>query len=139
MTSRKPPAPRSSVRLSNVPVLIVEDDPAGARMLTALFQSEGAIVRHASNAEDALLLLRDFRARVAIVDLVLPTMSGLVFVQQCKSIPSLQAIVAVAVSAMNGPQLEALARQSGCCAYLRKPIDLEHLIRIVVSQLKGHP
>ena len=127
----------SSFRLAKVPVLVVEDDPAGARMLMALFQSEGAVVRHASNAEDALLLLRDFPAKVLIVDLVLPTMSGLVFVQECKARPSFAGVIAVAVSAMNGPRLEALAVESGCVAYVRKPIDLEHLIRIVVAHLKG--
>jgi len=124
-------------RLSQVGVLVVEDDPAGARLLVALFESEGAIVRWAPSAEDGLVILSSFAATVLIVDLVLPAMSGFAFVEQCKTLYKERLPVAVAVSALNGPQLETRAVQSGCAAYVRKPIDLEHLVRVVIAQLKG--
>jgi CheY-like chemotaxis protein len=124
-------------RLRQVEVLIVEDDPAGARLLVALFLSEGAIVRKAGSAEEALLMLRDFPAKVLVVDVMLPVMGGLALVEECRSLFSDRPQVAIAVSALNGPQLEARALQSGCAAFIHKPIDLEHLVRVVVAQLKG--
>ncbi len=119
--------PDSGQRLSGLPILIVEDDPPNARMLAAVFRSEGADIRVASGPDEALEILERFSARVAIVDVVLPTMSGVALARRIKSQPSTRAVVIIAVSVLNGPGLEQLALRSGCAAFIRIATTGGHL------------
>lgn len=124
-------------RLLNVDVLVVEDDAPSAKLLAALLAIEGATVKVVQTAEEALAAVPAFPARLMIVDLILPRMSGLLLVEQMKAAASTRDIIAIAVSAVNGPEAERVALRSGCAAYLRKPIDIDTLIDLIISTLQG--
>jgi CheY-like chemotaxis protein len=132
-----PEAPRPAQSLAGVPILIVEDDAASARLLLVVLTIEGGVARVAGDAEEALHILNEFPARVIVVDLMLPGMSGLVLVQKLKADPATRHIVAIAVSAVNGPEVAHLAAESGCAAYIRKPIDVQTFATTVSDLLKG--
>lgn len=123
--------------LHGVPVLVIEDDPASARLVSTILSNEGGIVRTAGSAEEGLALLRTFIPRILVVDLVLPRMSGLLTVRQLKAKPSTRDIPVIAVSALNGPETERLALEAGCAAYLAKPIDYEGFVDLLVRLLNG--
>src|SRR5688572_23612341 len=95
--------------LEGLPVLIVENDPASAKLAAVAVGGDGCETRVAYSAEEALDVLRDFRPRVLIVDIVLPLMSGLLLAQQVKSDPRTRDIVCIAVSAFTGPAAERAA------------------------------
>jgi CheY-like chemotaxis protein len=123
--------------LADVPILVVEDDPSGARMLATLLTSEGADVRVVRTAEEALALLRAFPARAIVVDLILPGTSGLDLIRRLTADATTRGGVIVAVSVVNGPRIEEEALASGCVAFLRKPIDTQLLPRILATHLRG--
>ena len=126
--------------LAGVSILIVEDDPAGGRLLQVLLTQEGAEVRLATTAEDALAVLQRFPARVLIVDIVLPAMSGLGLVRLLKADAATSGIVAIAVSVVDGPQTERASLDSGCAAYVRKPIDVQTFARTIQKHVtRGMP
>ncbi len=127
---------RQSMTLQGLRVLVVEDDPASARMLAALCASQGAEVRIAQSPDQAMTLLEEFPARVAIIDLILPRMSGLALVRKIKDNPATTTNVVVAVSILNGPNIERLAHEAGCAAFVRKPIEVDSLVRIVLEHLE---
>ena len=104
-------------------VLIVEDDPANAKLAAVLLSQEGWKVRIAASAEDALDVLHDFHPDLILLDLILPRMSGLLLATELKADPATSDIVMVALSAANGPVTEKLALAAGCAAYVHKPID----------------
>jgi CheY-like chemotaxis protein len=118
-------------------VLVVEDDAPSARLVDAVLTNEGATVKVVRTAEEALAAVPVFPARLMIVDLILPRMSGLLLVESMKADPSAHDIIAIAVSAVNGPEAERAALRSGCAAYLRKPIDIDTLIDLVISLVQG--
>jgi two-component system cell cycle response regulator DivK len=124
--------------LDGVRILVVEDDPASARLLVVLLKSAGSDVRVAHSAEEALSILEGFPARVLVVDLMLPRMSGLLLVQRIKAAPSTSGVVVIAVSIVNGPETERLALESGCAAYICKPIDIQTFTETVIAHLKGN-
>ena len=106
---KKAPAPEApggagprTVDLRNVPVLVIDDDPASAKLLAVVLGSEGCEVQVAGSAEEALRTLTAFQPRVIIVDLILPLMSGLLFAQQLRAQPGARGTLLIAVSAFNG-------------------------------------
>jgi len=57
--------------------LVLEDDPDTRRRIRMHLQLDGWTVREASNGEQALLLAREHVPEVILLDLALPTISGL--------------------------------------------------------------
>lgn len=111
--------------LRDVPVLVVEDDPASAKLLSFILEREGCHVRVATSAEEALTTMTTFRPRAIVLDLVLPRMSGILLAEQLSARPEGHDLVIVAVSAFNGPEAVRVAEKAGCAAYVRKPIDVD--------------
>ncbi len=125
--------------LARVPILVVEDDGASARLLMVLLTRYGAEVRVARNADEAIGALNVFSPAIVVVDLVLPGLSGLMLVRQIKSRSGMEDVPIIAVSIIDGPETERIARASGCDAYLRKPIDIETFATTIASHLKVRP
>lgn len=123
--------------LRNVPVLVVEDHGASARMLAALLTVAGAKVRAVDTAEAALTTLETFPARVLIVDLVLPRTDGLALVRALKADEKTRHIVCIAVTVMNDRETERSAYEAGCVAYFGKPVDTDNFATLVAEQLEG--
>jgi CheY-like chemotaxis protein len=114
-------------------VLIVDDDAASAKLLSVILRTEGHETREADSAERALQILHDFSADVIVLDLVLPLMSGLLLAQRLQADPRTRDLPLIAVTAFNGPALERAALDSGCRAFIRKPIDAAAFAQLVLS------
>lgn len=104
-------------------VLIVEDDPAGARMCAAALRHDGWRVYLAGNAEEALACLQRIRPQIILLDLILPRMSGLLLAQIITVDPAMRGIAVVAMTALNNPEASRLALEAGCAACFYKPVD----------------
>ena len=121
---------------ADVPFLVVEDDPASARLIATVLATEGVTVVHvAHSAEEALAVLRDEFIRVLIVDVLLPGMSGLVLARRVKSEQATRHIIAIATSAWDEAGLATDAIDSGCIAFVPKPIEFDTLLAILRATL----
>jgi CheY-like chemotaxis protein len=124
------------VPFADVAFLVVEDDPASARLLATVLATEGVTDLHvAHSAEEALAVLRDTVIRVLIVDVLLPEMSGLGLVRRVKSEQATRHIIAVATSAWDEAGLATNATDSGCIALVPKPIEFDRLLAILRATL----
>jgi CheY-like chemotaxis protein len=97
--------------------------------------NEGFDVHTASNAEDALQLLRTVTPRLILMDIQLPGMDGLELTRRLKADPATRAVRVIALTAyaMKGDDEKAFA--AGCDGYITKPIDVERLPVVVRSYL----
>jgi CheY-like chemotaxis protein len=123
--------PDPGERVEKIPVLVVDDDAASAKLVAIILRGEGFDVRVATSAEEALDALPEHRPLVIVLDLVLPRMSGLLFIQKIKADPATRHMVVVAVTAFNGQQSEKMATDAGCAAFVRKPIDALSFAQLV--------
>jgi CheY-like chemotaxis protein len=108
-------------------ILIVDDNPANLKLIGVLLRAEDYEVRVASDAEEAMATLEEFRPRLILMDLQLPGMDGLTLTRRLKSDPRTHDILIVALTAfaMKGDDQKAL--NAGCDGYITKPIDTRRL------------
>ena len=116
-------------------ILIVDDNAQNLKLARVVLANEGFDVHTASNAEDALQLLRTVTPRLILMDIQLPGMDGLELTRRLKADPATRAIgiIALTAYAMKGDDEKAFA--AGCDGYITKPIDVERLPIIVSSYL----
>ena len=119
------------------PILIVDDNPANAALVSFLLQSNGYDVRTASDATEALAILSAFPPRLIMMDVQLPGMDGLALTRQLKADPQTRDIVIVALTAYAMKGDDERARAAGCDGYISKPIDTRALPRLVADFLRG--
>lgn len=117
------------------PILVVDDNPINLKLVRVILTTEGYDVRTATDAEEALEVLRELRPRLIVMDLQLPGMDGLELTRRLKADPATSdiAILAVTAYAMKGDEQKAL--EAGCDGYVSKPIDAEALPGIVEKHL----
>lgn len=117
-------------------LLIVEDDPSSAKLLTVLLRGDGFETRTVPCAEDALIVIKQVRPSLILLDLDLPGMSGLQFAHHLHEHVAPH-IPIITVTASNSPRSERTARLAMCVAHVRKPIDPVPFILLVRSQQTG--
>ena len=116
-------------------ILIVDDNAQNLKLARVVLASEGFDVHTASNAEDAIQLLRTVTPRLILMDIQLPGMDGLELTRRLKADPETRAVCVIALTAyaMKGDDEKAFA--AGCDGYITKPIDVERLPVVVRSYL----
>jgi CheY-like chemotaxis protein len=113
-------------------ILIVEDDFDVRESLSEALRDEGYAIECAVDGEQALEYLRKGgRPGLILLDLMMPRMSGSEFRMVQKVDPQLQHLPVVLLSADGAMEEKAKALQTD--GALRKPIDLEQLLKVIES------
>lgn len=104
-------------------ILVVDDNPANAKLVSFLLTAKGYAVRIAGNADEALAAMEQRLPALILMDIQLPGTDGLTLARRIKADPRTREtfIVAFTAYAMKGD--EAKAFEAGCDAYITKPID----------------
>jgi len=111
-------------------ILIVEDDFDVRESLSEALRDEGYTIECAVDGEQALEYLRDGgRPGLILLDLMMPRMSGSEFRMLQKVDPQLQHLPVVLLSADGAMEEKAKALETD--GALRKPIDLEQLLKVI--------
>lgn len=120
-------------------VLLVEDTEDNRQMMRKLLELSGYRVVEAINGEEAVKVAAEERPAIILMDLSLPLIDGLAATRRIRSLPGLDAVPIVAVSAHDTADFHAEALAAGCNAYITKPIDYPELEEIVCRLLStGH-
>jgi DNA-binding response OmpR family regulator len=100
--------------------------------MTVLLECEGFEVSTAADGEQALDRLRGpVPPALVVLDLMLPVMDGFEFRVRQMLDPAIAMIPVIVCS--GGGDLEQKAAGLGAAACLRKPIDLDELVRLIGS------
>lgn len=115
-------------------VLVAEDSQDTRVMLKRAFELKGYRVFEAEDGQEALDVARRCRPSLIVVDLNMPVLDGLETISKLRALegPGEQ-IPVVAITAFDVPGMESAALETGCNRYLRKPLDLEELDRVLRS------
>ena len=111
-------------------ILIIDDDAAIGNLEQEVLQRAGYAVLRAYSGTEALLLLKDSRPDLILLDLMLPGLSGE------ELLPKLAGIPVIVVSAKAAVQDRVSLLMDGAADYLTKPFDTRELLARVAVRLR---
>ena len=111
-------------------ILIIDDDAAIGNLEQEVLQRAGYAVLRAYSGTEALLLLKDSRPDLILLDLMLPGLSGE------ELLPKLRSIPVIVVSAKAAVQDRVSLLMDGAADYLTKPFDTRELLARVAVRLR---
>ena len=112
-------------------IMVVDDHAASAALLAELLNLEGYAVDVAHNGRDALAAARQFKPRIALLDIGLPDMDGFALARLFKADPQLQQIRLVGLSGYAQSAGMTRSDMRGFDDYLVKPVDVEQLLTVL--------
>jgi CheY-like chemotaxis protein len=118
-------------------ILVVEDNDRNRRLLKILLKARGYEVVEASTGKEAMDYLDSHNPDLILMDIQLPNVDGLELTKKIKSNDKTKdiPIIAVTAYAMKGDKERIL--ESGCDAYVSKPIDTQELPQLIANILKN--
>ena len=112
-------------------VLVVEDFEDNRFMMRRLLEMSGYRVVEAVNGREAVERAVEVRPDLILMDLSLPFLDGLAATRRIRQQDGLSRVPIVAVSAHDTADFHADALAAGCNEYVTKPIDFDHLERLL--------
>lgn len=121
--------------IKKIKVAYVEDDIEAAKFIVQFLENQGFVVKHFSNATDALSFLNIEPFDILILDLNLPDLNGFEICTKIKNKINIPIIITTAHSQI---EYKLRAFKLGVEDYIVKPFDLRELeARVWVALRKG--
>ncbi len=117
-------------------VLLVEDEAAQRAVLAYNLEAEGYAVRCAENGEEALLMIAEAPPDLAILDWMMPLMSGIELCRQMKTRDDTRHIPVIMLSARSEEVDCVRGLETGADDYVIKPYSVKELMARVRTQLR---
>jgi len=108
-----------------ITLVAVDDDPLTLDLIKAALTQEGVEILTSSDAETGLNLILRRRPKIAILDLVMPKLSGMQVLERVVEIDASIDVILLTGHYSTDSAVEAI--QKGACDYLTKPISIEKL------------
>ncbi len=118
-------------------VLVVDDDDDLAGLLTTRLRKVNLDVERAVNGSTGVELTRSFQPDVILLDWMMPVKSGIEACEEIRADSRLNQPHIILLSAKNGPDDVARAREAGVNEYITKPFAPIALIDHVRDIIEG--
>jgi len=114
-------------------VLVVDDDPSLAEMLSIILQGEGLEVTVCAAGDLALRAFQDTKPDIVLLDVMLPGIDG---VEVCRQIRAESTVPIVMLTARTDTVDVVLGLESGADDYVTKPFKPQELVARVRARLR---
>ncbi|HXI57269.1 MAG TPA: response regulator, partial [Polyangia bacterium] len=127
--------PSDKEKLKQLPVLVVDDDPATREAVAELLTALGAEVKTADSAMAAMTIIAEFKPKILLCDLAMPQEDGFAFISRLRALGRDRGgnIPALALTALAGDEDKRRALAAGFQMLMTKPFVTEGLIAAVVE------
>lgn len=123
-------------------ILIVEDDPDVRRALAVRLKAAGYDVTTSVDAASTIAAARESPPDLVLLDLSLPGGDGYAVMDRLRRVGRLSRIPVVVLSGRDPRTEEPRSKAAGAVAFLSKPPDTDHLLRVIaenVWQVEARP
>lgn len=128
-----------TVSLTDVPILVVDDEADMCDLMSFLLKQQGAKVCVARSAQEALVALDTFQPAIMISDIGMPQVDGYMLMRQIRQRSPEHGgqIPAIALTAYAGEADQKQALEVGFARHLAKPVNSDELIAAIVALLRS--
>ncbi len=120
----------------NQPILLVEDEPDTAALVTLILQEKGYQVVHAADGEDALNKIASMPPpSLVLLDIQLPHVDGVTILETIRAASDWQDVPVVLLTAVVDPRCIRQAVAIKVQDYILKPFKRDSLLRCVERAL----
>jgi len=117
-------------------VLIVEDNTDNYELVRFLLERAGYETRWARNGREGILMSKEEKPDLILMDLSLPEIDGWTATERIKSDPETKHIPIAALTAHTLPGDRKRALEAGCDGYLSKPMNIALFTDTVVDLIE---
>ena len=131
------PSPEQNLDLTNIRVLIIDDDPDSRELISMVIAQAGAEATTVASAGEFLNVLESFQPDVVVSDIGMPEVDGYTLLRQVRSLSPKQGgqVPAIALTAYAGEIDQQQAIAAGFQKHIAKPIEPDKLVVAIVSLL----
>ena len=115
-------------------ILIVDDDIEIVESVRYALEGEGYQVVVARDGNQGLALAEREKPQLIILDMMMPKRSGFLVLEKLRRMSD-EMVPVIMITGNEGSRHKAYAELLGVSEYLRKPFQMEKLLRAVESQL----
>lgn len=116
-------------------VLVIDDDPFARDLLERFLTREGFFADVATDGKTGLVLAREHKPDVIVLDVKMPDMDGWSVLSKLKSEASLANIPVVMLTMSDNQELSLAL---GAADFLPKPIERQRLLDVLLRHVRGH-
>lgn len=117
------------------PIMVVEDDPAVRQLIGEILRDAGHDVVECRGAPEALACLERVRPALITLDLAMPSMDGIQFLQLLRGLPGLTETPVIFITAAPETLRRSLLQEGQ--AAISKPFYIDQLLRAVGSAIEA--
>ena len=133
---------KAAKQLDGIKILIVEDDPDSREVLQLLLEQNGADVKSAESAQEAMNLLREYDNNlpdVIVSDLAMPNEDGYSLIERIRklTVETGSQVPALALSAFASNDNKKKAYSAGFQKYHTKPFEPDVIIQDILELVNG--
>jgi two-component system sensor histidine kinase/response regulator len=116
-------------------ILVVDDQPANLRAVSALLSRHGYEVRTAGNGEEALSMADATLPDLLLLDMMMPGMDGFELLVRLQENPAMSMVPAIFLTAAQDREMLLRAFDAGAVDYVTKPFIPEELLARVTAHV----
>lgn len=117
-------------------ILVVDDTPANLSLLIDALTDAGLEVLVAESGRSALTLLEHTTPDLALMDLVMPGMDGVITCERMKQRPECRNLPVIFMTAVEEPAQKLRAFEAGAVDYITKPVYPPEVIARIAAHLQ---
>jgi two-component system KDP operon response regulator KdpE len=121
--------------LSDISILVVDDEPQIRRVLRSTLSSNGYLIHEAKTGEEALDMLRKMRPDLVLLDVNMPGMDGIATAREIRSVSDMPIIM---LTVQNAEKDKVAALDAGADDYVVKPFGIEELLARIRAALRRY-
>jgi CheY-like chemotaxis protein len=116
-------------------ILVVDDSTTNVILLEAILSEKGYEIVTSLNAKEAYTVLKRQIVDLILLDLLMPKISGLDFLEEIKKNDQTKDIPVIIVSALSDKESEEKAMKMGAVGFVCKPIDIQSFTTMIANLL----
>ena len=114
-------------------VMNVDDSMTMRKIVTLALKAQGHVVVEAEHGKQALELLPNQKIDAVILDINMPVMGGIEFLQELKKLPAYSKLPVVVLTTQGEDALKDQAMSLGAKAFMVKPFQKEALLETLAK------